>query len=196
VILSIAVVLPVPLARAAPSLDPLDIKAAPIGASLADWKASPSPEPASSHIETVCSDRPGGATRLLSTASGTSPDTVVCGYFGRYGRFFLPEPVSVAPRLGTAHARYTFVGRRLQSVEYRFSVNVYDDLIARLHKLYGAPLSVVRDTIRTEAGVFPRVRQTWRAPRGQVELTDPTPPYTELSVKLTGQTAVHHGRPS
>ena len=201
---SIVLVLAAAVARAAPGQASLDIKAAPFGMSLAAWKASPFPGKASSGVEPVCSDRPGAATLLSTSAgaspdsvsAGASPDSVVCGYFGRYGRFLLPESLAVAPRLTTTQARYRFVAGRLRGIEYRFSVNAFDDLTARLNKLYGAPLSVARDTIKTEAGGYPRVRLIWAAPQGRIELTDPVAPYTKLGVRLTGATEPAHSRAS
>jgi hypothetical protein len=91
--------------------------------------------------------------------------------------------------------RFTFVQGRLQSIEYHVSTDVFDDLTHRLSARYGQPSRLVRDSVRTEAGVFPRVRESWNTPRGVLEVTDPVRPFNELSVRLS-TTAVGAGRAS
>lgn len=184
------------LASAATAPNPMAFKGVQLGMSLEAWKALPFPGLAPGRAKPVCTDRPGAAGGLLSTSSAQTPDTVVCAYFSQYGRFTLPEPVALGPRIQAKRLRFTFQAGRLTTIEYRTSADRYDDLTARLNALYGPPTKLIRDTVKTEAGPFPRVRQTWRGPQGQIELVDPVQPYTDLSLRLTSAAGAAHGRAS
>lgn len=154
--------------------------------SLEAWKALPFPGKSSARIVPVCAhdgaDPAGGG---LGRTTDRRPGVVTCAYLGRYGRFTLPEPIDLGPRLQARRMRFTFVQGRLASVEYRVSADVFDDLTNRLTKSYGQPTSMVRDSVRTEAGAFPRVRESWKTPRGVLQVTDPVKPFNELSVRLS-----------
>jgi hypothetical protein len=163
------------------------------------WKALPFSGSSSSQARPVCTDGTQTiSSGLLPARSDLNAGAVVCGYFIEYGRFTLPEPVALGPRIVTKRLRFTFEGGRLSAIEYRTSVNVYDDLVARLNARYGPSSRLVRDSVKTSAGDYPRVRRTWQAPDGQIELIDPVAPYTDLSLRLSvpqGATP-RHGRAS
>ena len=172
-------------ASAATGPDPMAFKGVQLGMSLDAWKSVPFPGLSPGRVLPVCSDRPGAASGLLSTSSAQKAGVVVCAYFSQYGRFTLPEPVALGPRIQAKRLRFTFQAHRLASIEYQTSTDRYDDLTARLNALYGPPTTLIRETIKTEAGPFARVRQTWKSPQGQIELIDPVQPYTDLSLRLT-----------
>jgi hypothetical protein len=167
-----------------------------LGMSLDTWKALPFPGKSTARIEPVCADDgadPAGGSLVRTT--DRRPGTVICAYLGRYGRFTVPEPIELGPRLQARRMRFTFVQGRLTSIEYHVSTDVFDDLTNRLTQRYGQPTKMVRDSVRTEAGAFPRVRESWKTPRGVVQVTDPVKPFNELSVRLS-TTAVGAGRAS
>lgn len=167
-----------------------------LGMTLDAWQALPFPGKSTAKIEPVCAnDGADPAGEQVRAASDRQPGVVICAYLGRYGRFVVPEPIDLGPRVQARRMRFTFVKGRLQSIEYHVSTDVFDDLTNRLTKRYGQPSKVARDNVRTEAGVFPRVRETWTTPRGVLEVTDPVRPFNELSVSLSSS-AVEAGRAS
>ncbi len=172
-------------ASAPPAPDGLDLAGVHLGMTRQAWKTLKFPGATSARVEPVCSDEPATATGgLLPAGTDLKAGVVVCGYLSRYGRYYLPQVISLGLRLQARHLRFTFVNGRLSSMEYRASVDAFNDLTARLTARYGPPTKLVRDTVRTELGAFPRVRQTWRTSRGQIELVDPVQPFTDLSVRL------------
>jgi hypothetical protein len=182
---------------ATPPPGPLDFKGVRLGMTLAAWKALPFPGSTSSRARPVCTDGADAiSSGLLPARSDLSAETVVCAYFSQYGRFMLPDPVALGPRIVTRRLRFTFEDGRLSAIEYRTSVNAYDDLAARLNTRYGPSARLTRDSVKTSAGAYPRVRRTWQAPDGQIELIDPVAPYTDLSLRLSVPQAARHGRAS
>jgi len=198
---AIATVLPIPLAlrlglmigaalatvsaSAAPAPDGLELAGVHLGMTRQAWEVLKFPGATSARVGPVCSDEPAIATdRLLPAATDLKAGVVVCGYLSRYGRFRLPQVINLGPRLQVRHLRFTFVRGRLSSIEYRASIDVFDDINGRLTARYGSPAKLARDSVRTELGAFPRVRETWRTSRGQIELVDPVQPFTDLSVRL------------
>jgi hypothetical protein len=173
-------------ASPAPAPSGLDLPGVRLGMTPDEWRALPFPGASPARVEPVCSDDPSApANGYFSTAIVRGPGIVVCGYRTRYGRFSLPQPIELGPKLEVRRLRFTFVKGRLSSIEYRASTNAFNDLTARLTTRYGPPTKLVRDSVRTELGAFPRVRQTWNTSRGQIELVDPVQPFTDLSVRLS-----------
>lgn len=183
--LMIAAALATVSANAPPAPDGLDLAGVHLGMALQAWKALKFPGATSARVGPVCSDEPAVATdRLLPAATDLKAGVVICGYLSRYGRFRLPQTINLGPTLQARHLRFTFVSGRLSSIEYRASVDAFDDITARLTARFGPPNKLARDSVRTELGAFPRVREIWSTSRGQIELVDPVPPYTDLSVRL------------
>ena len=174
-------------ATVAPAPDGLDFAGVHIGMTQNAWKAAPFPGAPSSRVEPVCSDDAAATAGLVAaTASARRAGVVICAYMSHYGRFRLPQAIDLGPGLQARRLRFTFVKGRLSSIEYRASADAFNELTTRLTGRYGPPRNLIRDAVKTELGAFPRVRQTWRTPRGEIDLVDPVQPFTELSVRLTG----------
>lgn len=182
---------------AAPAPDGLELPGVNLGMTLDAWKALSFPGADPAHVEPVCTDHSANPEyELVATAADRKAGVVVCAYLGRYGRFTLPQAIVLGPEIQARRLRFTFVKGRLSSIEYRTSVNVYNDLTARLNARYGPTVGVVRDSIKTELGPYPRVRQAWNTPRGRIELTDPVRPVSDMSVRLSATTDGLPGRAS
>jgi len=174
-------------ATLAPAPDGLDLTGVRLGMTREAWKALPFPGVSSGRVEPVCSDDPEAPQNgFFSVAIDRVAGVVVCGYRTRYGRFSLPQPIELGP-LQVRRLRFAFIKGRLSSIEYRTSVDAFNDLMTRLTARYGPPARLVRDNVRTELGAFPRVRQTWNTSRGRIDLVDPVQPFTDLSVRLSAQ---------
>jgi hypothetical protein len=175
---AVAVALFPRLAGAAPSPngsapDGLNYPGVHLGMTLEAWKALPRPK-----------TLPVAATPICETKT-TATATIVCGYFSHYGRFTLPEEIALGPKLRARRLRFTFVDGRLSSIAFQTSINVFNDLIARLNARYGRANTISRDSVSTPLGDFPRVREDWKTPSGEIELVDPVRPFTDLSVRLS-----------
>jgi hypothetical protein len=84
--------------------------------------------------------------------------------------------------------KYDFVGGRLSRVEFRTSIDAFNDLTARFEARYGPANQTLRDDVETRSGLdLPRVRKIWRLPSGTVEIIDPATPPTQLDVQFTGR---------
>ena len=174
----------------APAADPLALPGIQLGMPLAAWKALPIPDAASKRIEPVCTDRAvGGTSGLLPPAADLRAGEIVCGCVGRSGRFTLPETFALGPRIHARRLRFTFLKGRLASVEYRVPADNFDDVTARLAAQYGPAVRVSRDSVKTEIGALPRVREIWRTPQESIDLTDPVQPYSDMSIRFTAAPA-------
>ncbi|HEX3887997.1 MAG TPA: hypothetical protein VHW05_10910 [Phenylobacterium sp.] len=170
---------------AGPKATDLKIMDAPLGMSLADWRAMPPPGPLSPNVKPVCSNDPGGAgASLAPNPAQLKAGMVVCGYISRYGHYTFPQRFALDGPYSVTQVRYDFRAGRLAEIDCDAPVGAYDRLVADLKTRYGASSRLVRDHVKTEIGVLPRVIQTWATPRGAVELRDPVPPFSQLRLSV------------
>lgn len=178
----------------APNPKAIDLKImdAPLGMSLADWRAMRPPGPLSPNVKAVCSSDPGGGgASLAPSPAQRKAGVVVCGYISRYGRYAFPQGFALDGPYSVTQVRYDFRGGRLAEIDCDAPIGAYDRLVADLKTRYGASSRLVRDHVTTEIGALPRVIQTWATPRGAVELRDPVPPFSQLRLSVIAPAVPH-----
>jgi hypothetical protein len=79
--------------------------------------------------------------------------------------------------------RYWFADGRLTQIHGAVSLDGFNALIGDFTHLYGAG-HLVRDNVKTEVGLLPRVTETWSTPQGSIELVDPTMPNDEIGLRF------------
>jgi len=127
-----------------------------LGESLVDWRAS----------------RPLRAT-LPCTPTARDAQVVVCRGPDH------PFSSDVAARELT----YTFVEGRLARIAFRTSINGFEFVTAALKKAFSTPDDIVRDQLRGSGR--PHLAMIWRNGRSTIELDDPLPDMSHLSVSFT-----------
>lgn len=155
-----------------PAAELFDINGAKLGMSLADWQALPRPGPDADHVATACKPVVADAERLQ------------CRYVVRYGAYQLPVSF---PLVGSRRIRrpvFEFVGGRLAAIRFRTTTDAFNQLMTVLQRGYGAPQTIVRDSVRVEGVTLPRIRATWRGRGETVTLTDPSSNPDRLEVEL------------
>ena len=165
---------------------------ATLGMSISDWKALSPPAGVGPDAAPTCVPVTGTGQlpgRPLSAISRPT-DEEACAYDSRFGRDVLPHSIQLDARYRASGLRYLFVAGRLDEIDFDASVDAYSDVMAMLKQDFGAPTRTVRDSVRTSMGPFPRVRQTWRTPGGDISLVDPALDPVQLSVRF-----VAAGRP-
>lgn len=173
---------PAPTARSA---QPLSFDGAALGMSVAAWKALPPPPGMATTAAADCGQGIAAALRQARIAAATpAPGHATCAYDERFGADVLLDSARLDGRYRIRDLRYRFAGDRLAEIDYTASIDAYDDIVARLSGKYGSPATTVRDVMRTPAGRFPRVRQTWRTGSGVVSLDDPTDNPLRLGVRM------------
>ncbi|MGH6957264.1 MAG: hypothetical protein ACREEW_11435 [Caulobacteraceae bacterium] len=168
--------------------EPLGFGGAQLGTSLSAWRAMAPPTSAGEGARPVCSDDAGvqrAASNPLSAAAAKSGE-VVCGYGAIYGDDVLLRSLPLDASYRAQSVRYLFEGGRLTQIEFTASTDAYDDVVKLLTSRYGAPSSTLRDQMRSPLGKLARVRQTWRADGGEVELVDPAAGFGDLAVRYVG----------
>ena len=81
--------------------------------------------------------------------------------------------------------RYLFVRGRLTQVQFKASIDAYNDVTTMLEHQYGPPTRTTQEQAHGPDGRFARVIETWWSPLGQIVLTDPSDQRTELQVSLS-----------
>jgi hypothetical protein len=161
-----------------------------LGMGLAEWKALAYPGRNPAQVQTLCSDDSTGTAggHLGAGAPGQGAQTVVCTYTSRLGSVTLPLSFPLTNIYLVREPKYDFVGGRLSRVEFRTSIDAFNDLTARFEARYGPASQTLRDDVTTRDGFdLPRVRKIWRLPSGSVEIIDPSTPPTQLAVQFSGR---------
>jgi len=175
------------LASNASAADQIDRLCGPpglrLGMSVQAWKALAFPGDHSGQAQPVCSDDPGAASFLGVKTAAAPGAPLVCGYASRIGSIFLRNTITMLGGYSAQGLRYSFPAGRLTEIDCTTSDDAFDAAQARFDKLYGQPKSVTRDSVRTEIGWRPRVRESWSIPGGSVTLTDPVQPATNLKLR-------------
>ncbi|MFI4963756.1 MAG: hypothetical protein ACHP9T_00175 [Caulobacterales bacterium] len=175
-----------PAAPARGAMQPaIEFEGARLGMTEAAWKAMPPPGRLSPHARPACSNDAGGAPGLTQAAVRQSAGPVVCAYVDAYGKLSLPEAFTLDAKYRVDQMTVSFANDRLVEIRCNASTDAYDALVHDFQARYGPTAKLVRDKVRTEIGLLPRVTQTWSTPAGAIQLVDPTPPYTELSLRFT-----------
>jgi hypothetical protein len=160
---------------------------AALGMSISDWKALSPPAGVGSDAAPTCVPVTGTGHLPGPPLSAVSrpTDEEACAYDSRFGHDVLPHSIRLDARYRASGLRYLFVAGRLDEIDFDASVDAYSDVMAMLKQDFGAPTRTVRDSVRTSMGPFPRVRQTWRTPGGDINLVDPALDPVQLSVRFT-----------
>lgn len=186
-----------PFGALAATSPPLGFKGADLGMSLEAWRAMPPPGALTPNVKATCSNDPGAAgSGLVPTPDDRKAGMVLCAYLSRYGRFSFPERFTLDKHYRTTRLRYVFQNDRLIEIRCRAPVDAYVPLEARLKARYGPAGKLVRDKVSTGAGSLARVTQTWSTPQGSVQLTDPVPPFSDLSLRFVAAGASPPGNPA
>jgi hypothetical protein len=81
---------------------------------------------------------------------------------------------------------FTFLDGRLAAIEFKTSIDGFDDATAALKKRFGEPSSILRNTTKSVDGMaLPHVTMIWRNGRSTIRLDDPTPSSMSVSVRLS-----------
>lgn len=163
---------------------PLSFDGAELGMTVAAWKALPPPPGIGQSAAPDCGPAVAAALRDEPTGVAPSGGGTTCAYDARYGNDVLLRSARLDDRYRIEGLRYRFADGRLAEVAYTASIDAYDDITARLTRKYGPPVQTIRDMLKTTAGRFRRVRQTWRTPSGVVRLDDPTADPLRLGVRI------------
>ncbi|HZC16182.1 MAG TPA: hypothetical protein VE309_05430 [Caulobacteraceae bacterium] len=156
--------------------DDIGFMGARLGMGLDAWKALAYPGRNPAEVATACAAGP------VST-----PGVVVCTYAQRAGSLDLPLSIPLSGTWLVRSPRYDFVGGRLSRIEFRTSIDAFNDLTARFEAKYGPATQTLNDNLTTRDGLnLPRVRKIWRLPAGSIEIVDPTTPPTQLAVRFVG----------
>ncbi len=166
---------------------PLSFEGVQLGMSQAEWRAMPPPGPLSPHTKPKCSDDP-DTTGLRLTEAERAAGVVVCAYVDVWGKFSLPVTLPLDQKYRLDHVRFWFSGGRLIEIRAAASLNGFDTLIGDFDRLYGHPVKLVRDSIKTDVGSFPRLSETWSPPQGSIELVDPVLPKDEIGLRVAAAT--------
>ncbi|MGH7024939.1 MAG: hypothetical protein ACREEB_15315 [Caulobacteraceae bacterium] len=163
-----------------------------LGTSVKAWRSLPPPPGVGLDATPACSNEVGAARvpgfRLSATEAATG--VVACAWVSRFGHTVLSHSVKVLGAYRTSDLAWLFTRGRLSEIRFATSIDAYDALTGRFDKLYGRPVRVVRDRLRTSTGRLPRVRETWHAAAGTVVLEDPmASDPTLLRVRFTGRRA-------
>jgi len=150
------------------------------GMSIDDWKALPIPGERPGMVQPVCSDDQAAANYLGVKTAPAPGQPVVCGYANRIGSVFLSDNISVLGGYPASALRYRFPASQLAEIDCAAPDNAFTAAHARFDQLYGPSKKLLRDTVRTEVGVRPRVRETWSIPGGTVTMIDPAQPASDL----------------
>lgn len=164
----------------------LPLEGATFGMSTGAWRAPPVPASAGPTAVPMCwtHQQPVSVPGYTLSAEDKRTDLTTCAYLSRFGSYVLPHSVRLDSRFSATGLRFLFVRDRLSEVEFRTSVDAYNDVMALLTKRFGPPTRTDRDTIVTELGRTPRVRQLWQVRGGKIELVDPSADLTRLGVVL------------
>lgn len=169
-----------------PTVPPLAFDGAKLGMSQAEWESLRPPAGVGLTAVPTCAPvrraLPDHALSLGVRSGATG--SVACDYAARFGHYVLPHSFRLDSRFRANGLRYLFVGGRLREIDFRTSIDAFNDVTAMLKQSFGAPKTLVRDRLRTADGQRQSVRMTWRLPVGEVTLTDPSPNPVQLSVRF------------
>jgi hypothetical protein len=182
-VIGVAVVLVAPAAATAGvHAPPLAFEGVELGTTEAAWRGLTAPGPTPEHARRACSDDRAGAAGGLTT-QGLPEGAVVCGIVDTYGSLRLPVTFQWDRRYPMDHLRFVFQQGRLTEIRARLPMDAFDALTADFGKSFGPPSYIQRDSIRSEVGRLPRVKETWALPQGRIEIV--VPDNTEsLSIRL------------
>jgi hypothetical protein len=163
---------------------------AQLGMGLADWKALAYPGRNPAQVQAQCAHEAAIATTPKRGRHAAAPapaaPTLVCTYTSRLGGVDLLS-IPLADNFLVRQPQYDFTGGRLSKIEFRTSIDAFNDLTARFEARYGPASQTLRDDVTLSDGLdLPRVRKIWRLPGGSVEIVDPSARPTQLAVQFTG----------
>ncbi len=172
-----------PMGSAARTLGPLKLgfKTASLGMTLAAWKAAPFPGLATPHLSADCA--PSG----IAQAGGAPPVFESCRYLTRYGGTEFSRAFPLFGRFLARNARYDFVGDRLSRIEFRTSIDAFNDVVAWLDQTYGGESETLRAQTQRRGAVEYRVTKIWRLAGGSIQLVDPSSAPNQLEVIFTSR---------
>ncbi|WP_329656468.1 hypothetical protein [Phenylobacterium sp.] len=173
--------------RASPAAG-LAFEGARLGMSQVEWKALPPPGKLSPHAKPTCSNDPDAAGLALTDAE-RSAGVVVCAYVDAWGKFSLPVGFAFDQKYQIDHLRYWFADGRLTQIRADVSLDGFDALTGDFTRLYGPAARLTRDNVKTEAGLLPRVTESWSTPQGSIELIDPTLPADEIGLRFAASSS-------
>jgi len=199
-VIAIAVALAATGAAQASQATPADAHAsgvgfmgARLGMGLAGWKALAYPGRNPAQVQTRCANEAPpaaptkGRRRVVAGASGSAAAILVCTYTSRLGGVALPLSIPLAESFLVRQPQYDFTSGRLSKIEFRTSIDAFNDLTSRFESRYGPASQTLRDDVTLSDGLdLPRVRKIWRRPGGSVEIIDPSARPTQLAVQFTG----------
>lgn len=165
---------------------PLALKGAVIGMTIGEWRALDPPAGEGANAAPNCwtLDRAGRIAGRPMTATDQATHLVVCAYDARYGETWSSHSFYLDPQVPTLRAygvRYIFTNGRLSEIDYRASAEARAQVESLIGRQCGAPARVVSHGAR--------LVEVWRAPDGEVTLTDPSADPVELSVRMAGPSA-------
>jgi hypothetical protein len=165
---------------------PLPLEGAAFGMSVAAWKALPVPASAGPTAVPACwaNDKAVTIPGYRLSAEDRRTDLVTCTYVSRFGHDVLPHSVVLDQRYRATGLRFLFAQGRLAEVEFRASIDAYNDVTAMLYRRFGEPTQAQRHVVALPSGPSVHVRETWSGPYGRVTLTDPSADRTQLGVNL------------
>ena len=154
-----------------------------LGISVDVWKELGFPGAGPGVVQPICSDDTAAANYLGVRTAAAPGDPLVCGYADRIGSVFLDNSIDIVDGYQARGLRFHFQAGRLTQIDCVATDNAFDALQARFDTRYGPPKTVVRDRVRTEIGLRPRVKERWSIPGGSVIMIDPVQPATDLSLE-------------
>lgn len=81
---------------------------------------------------------------------------------------------------------FTFVDEKLAAIDFRTSIDGFNNATADLKRRFGEPTNIVRDSLKSVDGVvMPHVAMIWRNGRSTIRLSDPIKTSLALSVRLS-----------
>jgi hypothetical protein len=166
----------------------LHFGSARLGMSLAQWKASALPGPPAAGLQTTCSNEaePAVPVGVKISASRSEAGALVCSYVTRLGPNVLPQYFPLTKTYLARSPTFTFVSGKLYKIEFRSSIDAFDDLVAIFEGKFGPAGETIRDQVRTSYGQpLPRVQKIWRLSGGLVRITDPSARPDQLVVDFT-----------
>jgi hypothetical protein len=81
---------------------------------------------------------------------------------------------------------FTFIDETLAAIDFKTSIDGFDNATAALKRRFGQPMQIVRDSLKSVDGsVMPHVTMIWRNGRSTIRLSDPMKAQLALSVRLS-----------
>jgi hypothetical protein len=159
-----------------------------LGMSLVQWKASTPPGAPAPGLQATCSNEaePAAPSGVKISASRSEPGDVVCSYVTHLGPYVIAQDFPLTRTYLARNPTFTFVSGKMDKIEFRSSIDAFDDLVAVFDAKFGPAAETIRDQVRTSHGQpLDRVQKTWRLRGGLVRITDPSARPDQLVVDFT-----------